>query len=306
MKAIEKIQTAAWLLFRRGTPLRRVRLYRQFREENNRWIETRDWSDRIRDAVASPDNAFIPRVENAGHIIDGELMMHNGLRVGELSYDGEGPRSLMVANKGVHEPQEERVFQEILKVLPSNSAMLELGSFWAFYSMWFYREIKGASCYCVEPDPANIPMGQANFALNFGLNPDRVHFERAYVGAANATADDQTPILCVDAMLQKFGISHLAILHADTQGHELEVLEGAQHALAARTIDYIFLSTHTNELHRKCLAHLKKSRYAILADIDLLETFSFDGLIVARRCELNGPGAFALSRKGERAEMLKS
>ena len=41
--------------------------------------------------------------------MDGQLIMHNGLRVGELSYSGEGNRSLIVTNRGVHEPQEERV-----------------------------------------------------------------------------------------------------------------------------------------------------------------------------------------------------
>jgi len=176
--------------------------------------------------------------------------------------------------------------------------MLELGSFWAFYSMWFYQKVENASCYCVEPDPNNIVMGVENFARNFGEDPERVHFERAFVGAMDGGSDDQTPVLCVDAMMKKFNIDHLSILHADTQGHELDVLAGAGRALGERAIDYIFLSTHLNELHRKCLSRLKKHRYTILADVDLLETYSFDGLIVARRHELEGPGRFPLSRKG--------
>lgn len=127
MKLSDKIHTAIWLLSRQGGPRHRFRLYRQFRRENARWRESLNWADRIRDAKTSSDNAHIPRVENSGQVIDGELIMHNGLRVGELSYDGEGPRSLMVANQGVHEPQEERVFQEILKELQSGATMLELG-----------------------------------------------------------------------------------------------------------------------------------------------------------------------------------
>ncbi len=298
IRIIDKIQTAAWLLTRHGDTVHRLRLHRKFRQENHDWIRTSNWKNRIQDAVASPDNAYIPRVHRAGQIINGELIMHNGLRVGELSYDGEGPRNLMVANRGVHEPQEERVFQEVLRVLPPGSVMLELGSSWAFYSMWFYREVAEARCFCVEPAPDNLPMGQKNFALNFGEKPARVQFEQAYVDATDDVAGDGTPILSVDSLMAKYSIVRLAILHADTQGHEVNVLLGAQNALAARTIDYIFLSTHTNELHRKCLARLKKHRYVVLADVDLLETFSFDGLIVARREELEGPGVFSLSRKG--------
>lgn len=297
MKILDKLHTGSWLITKGGKPLTRLRLYRNFQRENREWQAGFDWKNRIRDAVACPDNAFIPRVENAGRILDGQLVMHNGLRVGELSYDGEGPRSLMVANCGVHEPQEERVFQEVLKVLPAGSVMLELGSYWAFYSMWFHREVQNASCYCLEPDLSNIQMGKDNFVLNFGGNAPRVHFDHAYVGVKDAIAPDKTPILSVDGILRRHRIERLAILHADTQGHELNVLLGATEALDQRRVDYIFLSTHTNELHRKCLAVLRKQHYVILADIDLLETYSFDGLIVARRRELAGPGPFDLSRK---------
>lgn len=164
--------------------------------------------------------------------------------------------------------------------------------------MWFYREVSNAQCFCVEPDPENIPMGQKNFALNFGPEPDRVYFEQAYAGARDEIADDGTPILCVDSLLARHKIGHLHLLHADTQGHERNVLLGASKALKSRKIDYIFLSTHLNELHRKCLSTLEFHDYCILADIDLLETFSFDGLIVARRRELDGPAPFNLSRKG--------
>ena len=292
-----KTRTAAWLIFRHENPLKRIYKLLVFRREKREWIQTTDWRNRIRDAVASSDNFHIPRVENAGQIVDHLLVMHNGLRVGELSYGGEGPRNLMVANRGVHEPQEERAFQEILKILPKGSAMLELGSFWAFYSMWFYREVMDATCFCVEPDPDNILMGKKNFALNFGENPPRLNFQQAYVGALNGVANDGVSILNVDAMMANFKIDQLAVLHADTQGYEVDVLRGAEKALSGSKIDYIFISTHANEKHRNCLAIMRAHDYAILADVDLIETFSFDGLIVARRNELAGHGPFSLSRK---------
>jgi hypothetical protein len=295
----EKLRTAAWLMTKRRNMLKRLRLYLTFRRENFAWRQTFDWGNRVRDALASPDNTYIPRVSSAGKIEDGQLIMHNGLRVHELSYDGEGPRDLMKQNGGVHEPQEERLFMEVIKSLPPGSTMLELGSYWAFYSMWFYREVPNARCFCVEPASRNIQMGKDNFALNFGPQP-RVIFEQAFAGSVDSHvgATLTTPTVSVDGFLAKHQITRLAILHADTQGHELEVLLGAQASLSCKSIDYVFLSTHANELHRKCLHELRKMEYRILADIDLLETFSFDGLIVGQNPAIPKGPFCQLSLKG--------
>jgi FkbM family methyltransferase len=296
----EKLRTAAWLLTKRPGIPQRIRLYLAFRKENRLWGETFDWSNRVRNALACPDNIFIPRVADAGKIDQGQLIMHNGLRVHELSYDGEGPRDLMRKNGGVHEPQEERLFMEVLKYLPSGSTMLEFGSYWAFYSMWFYRDVPEARCFCVEPASRNIQMGKDNFSLNFGAAPPRVMFEQAFAGPTDKAPSikGEAPTVSVDGFLSKHGISHLAMLHADTQGHELDVLYGAARSLSSAAIDYVFLSTHTNELHRLCLEELRGHRYRILADVDLLETYSFDGLIVGQNPRLSAGPFCRLSLRG--------
>lgn len=196
MFLVSKFKTLLWLLTRNHDLWTRIRLYRNFRAENTRWLATTCWDDRVRNALAAPDNARIPRVPEAGRIHDAALTLHNGIRVGELSYDGEGPRRLMAKNRGVHEPQEEFVFQEVLKLLPPGSQMLELGSYWAFYSIWFYHAVPEARCLCVEPDARNLEMGRGNFTLNHGAIPPNVVFEQAYAGAADGRAPDGTPIVC--------------------------------------------------------------------------------------------------------------
>lgn len=279
-----QFKTATWLCTKRPGIFKRLRLYLAFRKENRLWGQSFDWTNRVHNALACPDNAFIPRVADAGKIENGQLIMHNNLRIYELSYDGVGLRDLMKQNRGVHEPQEERLFMEVLKGLPPGSTMLEFGSYWAFYSMWFYSQVANARCFCVEPDSRNMQMGKDNFALNFGDSPPRVAFEQAFAGRKDAIAsrDKDVSTVSVDGFLSKHGILHLAILHADTQGYELDVLLGATDSLASAAIDYVFLSTHSNELHRLCLEELHKHRYRILADIDLIETYSFDGLIVGQ------------------------
>ena len=298
MSPVLKVQTAYWLLTKHGDPWKRWQQHRAWKHELRHWIATEDWTTRIRDAVAAPDNAFIPRHANAGKILDGQLIMHNGLRVGELSYAGEGNRNLIVANRGVHEPQEERVFQEVLKQMPKGATMLELGSFWAFYSMWFYQVVPEAVCYCVEPETHNLEMGRNNFALNFGATPARVSFTRAYVGPVDGQAPNGVPIISVDGFVESHRIERLHLLHVDTQGWEFAALGGARKTLDARRVDYLFLSTHGNQLHYQCLRELRERDFVVLADVDYLDSYSFDGLIVARRRELPGLEPVPLSLKG--------
>eukprot|EP00966_Prymnesium_polylepis_P296337 6845725-Prymnesium_polylepis.1 len=58
-------------------------------------------------------------------------------------------------NKGVHEPAEERLFAEVVGRMPHGAVMIELGSYWAFFSSWFGRAVPRARIFCVEGAPAN-------------------------------------------------------------------------------------------------------------------------------------------------------
>src|SRR3954464_7231994 len=70
----------------------------------------RFWPQRYKDVLSSADNAFIPRVPDAGKVIDGAQVMHNGLRIARGSYYGYPITRMLRLNRGVHEPQEERAF----------------------------------------------------------------------------------------------------------------------------------------------------------------------------------------------------
>jgi len=203
-----------------------------------------EWTERIARTVACPDNARLPRVSDAGVIKNGTQVMHNGLRIYVGSYYGYVMSRLLLENKGVHEPQEELVFSKILPVVKKGGTMLELGSYWAFYSIWFGREVSGGRCICVEPVKQNLEMGEKNFLLN-GLKGD---FLQGYVGSSESTAPDGVPVLTVDATCSRLGIETLAILHMDIQGAELDALKGATNMLSDNRIDYVFVSTHSNQL----------------------------------------------------------
>ncbi|WP_158633564.1 FkbM family methyltransferase [Tautonia sociabilis] len=250
------------------------------------------WRARIDDVISCPDNAAIPRVPGSGTLDHGVLTMHNGLKVYGRSYYGPGNMGLVMANRGVHEPQEERVFAEVLRHVEPAGAMLELGAYWGFYSLWFHKEVPQARCFLVEPDPTYLACGRANFRLNGA----RADFTNALVGPK--PAGGPVPVVTVDAFCDCKGIDRLAVLHADIQGAERDMLDGADRMLRSGRVDYVFISTHSAELHRDCLDRLRSLGFAILASADLHESYSVDGLIAARRPGLFRPDPVPISRKG--------
>lgn len=230
-----------------------------------------DFLGRFREIVSDPLNLLIRRHPQAGCVQDGLVTLHNGIRVpndGPQAYYGTFSYILTI-NRGVHEPLEEYVFQELLEVLPPAPAMLELGAYWGHYSMWLKKARPQASVLLVEPHEGNINTGKSNFSINQLTG----EFVQAFVGAGH---------LEVDAFLQEKGIPRLDILHADIQSFEVEMLRGSTRALQQRAIDYWFISTHTQELHYQVVEELQKHGYRveISADFDL-ETTSYDGFIFA-------------------------
>ena len=106
------------------------------------------------------------------------MTTHTGLKIVAESYYGQGNADLMKANNGVHEPQEEYAFQEVLKFLPASSIILELGAYWGYYSLWFLQAVKAGQAFLVEPEAVNLEVGRRNFAIN----GSRADFTRAFVG----------------------------------------------------------------------------------------------------------------------------
>jgi Methyltransferase FkbM domain len=257
------------------------------------------WQNRTALVVASPDNDFIPRVAGAGEIRRGAQLMHNGVRVAVGGYYGPEMAVLLKRNRGVHEPQEERVFRMVLPEMPEGASMLELGCFWAFYSIWFASAVKNPRCFLLEADSFNLKSGQINFALN-GFTGEWLH---AYVGN---TVDQSSspPVITVDYILQKFGIKRLDILHSDVQGHEVAMLDGAAEALSSGRVRYVFISTHSNDLHANCEKRLRAYNYVMLTSINLYDSFSEDGLIVARHPNYEGIEAVSCSRRSKMLEVL--
>ena len=230
-----------------------------------------DFLGRFREVISDPINLLIERIPMAGVIQGNEVYLHNGNRVpltGEGAYYGPFSQ-LLVINRGVHEPLEEYVFQEILKCMPESPLMIELGAYWAHYSMWLKKVRPAAASIMVEPDPKCLAAGINNFKRN--------GFQGEFIQSAVATGRFE-----IDAFLQSRGITHVDILHTDIQGYEAEMLQGSRAALTDAVADYLFISTHSQELHRQILDGLQRHKYRVEVSSDFdNDTTSYDGFVFA-------------------------
>ncbi len=251
-----------------------------------------DWDKRIEDVVNSRDNKYIARVPDAGEIRQGKQIMHNGLKIHLGSYYGPEYSKMLLLSKGVHEPQEERVFAEVIKTIPTSGTMIEMGAFWSFYSMWFNQQVAGARNFMIEPDAFNIGHGKRNFRLN----KMEGNFTQAFIGR-ESKKESPVNTVAIDDFVEEHQIPFVHMLHSDIQGFEYDMLLGAEKTFKEKRIGYTFISTHSNELHNKCLDFLKKYNFVILANADLDETCSVDGLIAARASYFPGIDPVDISEK---------
>lgn len=246
-----------------------------------------DMAGRIKEIQSDPCNELIPRGESAGEIVDGHLITHNGLRV--LPTD-PGYVQLLQANGGCHEPQEEVVFQEVLKHIPRGGAILELGAYWAFYSMWFAKEVAEARCYLVEPRRKNLKVGKYNFAKN-GVEGKFFHSKigHGYLG--------------VDRFRKTQQLDYIDVLHADIQGAEFEMLCDAEESLMSAKIGYVFVGTHSQKLHYQCKTFLERHGYVTIAHADFDHgTYCCDGVLVARHKDVCGPESIEIALRDPTAQ----
>lgn len=231
---------------------------------------------------------MIEKVEDAG-VIDSNNMvvLHNGNKVpyvGNNSYYNNFS-DILVINRGVHEPLEEFCFQELLKKINTDSpVMLELGSYWSHYSMWFLQKKINGISYMVEPDLENMESG----IFNFKTNGYTGNFINQSVGSINPIHnkinDKQTKDLGfnVDKFVNDYKIEKITVLHSDIQGAEINMLNGSKKSLSSYSIDYLFISTHSQEIHNLSIDILKSYGYIIevSSDVDTQST-SLDGFILA-------------------------
>lgn len=140
--------------------------------------------------LSCSDCSAIPKVPNAGRIerrgdIDVQIM-HNGVEVVAGGYHGAWMSHLIRGLRGHHEPQEEVLFDEVVRRSRHNSLIVELGCFWAYYTNWYLHDVPGSRAVCIEPDARSMGVGRSNTHLNG--HDSRVSFHEAWIGGTPADA----------------------------------------------------------------------------------------------------------------------
>lgn len=239
----------------------------------------------------------IPKVEGAGGIMDfnGERVqiMHEGTKVVAGGYYGDWISRIIANLRGHHEPQEELVFHHLLKHVRPGSLMVEVGSYWAYYTNWFLGAVAGGEAVCLEPDAAHIECGRRNMEIN----GRRAAFINACVGAQDSPSqalrresDGRTvhvPCHDMNGVLRLVRGRPVEILHIDAQGAEVGFLSSMREVAADRKVRFVMVSTHHESIsgspqtHDECRRLLLRMGAIIMAEHTIEESFSGDGLIAA-------------------------
>lgn len=258
-----------------------------------------DADSRVNMTLSCRDADALPKVIGAGGLAEHDCtrvqIMHNGLRVLAGAYHGEWMSRIIGGLRGHHEPQEEAIFAQLVACARPGSLIVELASFWAYYSLWYLRAVPSSVAICIEPDAQHMAVGRRNAQLNGCAN--RVDFIEAWIGARGSAThssrcesdgNERTlPCLDMDGVLARAGGRTIELLHMDCQGVELGFLRSMRLAVAAGKVRFAVVSTHhasisgSRTTHADCMDAICELGGWILAEYAIPESFSGDGLIVA-------------------------
>ena len=237
--------------------------------------------------LACRDCDVLPKVPDAGRIFrrDGERLqiMHDGTLVPADGYCGAWMTRLIAGLYGHHEPQEELVFHHLLSSVRPNTLIVEFGCWWAYYSAWYLAAVPGSAAVCIEPDAVNLDVGRRTMAANGRT----ARFVQAFVGSeAPATAGD-VPCHDMAAIVDLLDGRPIELLHMDVQGAELSFLRSMARVRVRDAVRFLVVSTHHESIsgssatHEDCLREIRGLGGVVLAEHDVFESHSGDGLIVA-------------------------
>lgn len=258
---------------------------------------------RVNLTISCTDADALPKVPGAGEVFerDGVTLqrMFNGVLIEEGCYAGHWMTEVIRSLHGHHEPQEEVAFAAIIDRLQrdniENPRMIEFGSFWSFYSLWFGSALKDAQMFGLEPDPNNLEVGKRNAILNGQEN--QIEFLHGAIGNEpgepllfdNESDGGTTTVIQqdLDSLLTRKNWDKVDLVLVDVQGAEAILLSRARETLKSGRVRFLVVSTHHHAIsndpltHQKAVQLIEECGGHILAEHTPEESFSGDGLVAA-------------------------
>ena len=265
--------------------------------------------------ISCKDADRLPKVQGAGEVfdLDGTSVqrMHNGVLIEEGCYYGPWMTEIIRELRGHHEPQEEVVFHEVLERLVAtepSAGMIELGSFWADYSMWFHQRTHGNRTVALEPDPSYLEVGRRNFALNdmnatflHGAVGDRPAQPSAFTTESTGESIEVRQYDLASPM-NETNVDRVGLLMVDIQGFETLLIDRAADLFSTGAIRFVIVSTHHHQIsgnaltHQQALERLVGCGAHVIAEHTVGESFSGDGLIAVSFDERDRDLSVAISQ----------
>lgn len=180
------------------------------------------------------DGVYITLNEDFGHM---RLYIH------ETDLDGA---PMWLSCFGNYEPEETKMVKEIIKKLPENAAVFDVGANIGWYSIMIKKCFEGVNVYSFEPAPENYARLQKNFRLNdlsvdglmnIGFYKEKgkldFYFQPERTGASsiknNLEQEIETIQVDMDAMdswITEHNTGALDFIKCDVEGAELFVFQG--------------------------------------------------------------------------------
>jgi len=139
-------------------------------------------------------------------------------------------------------------------------AILDVGANIGLAAAWFSREYPDRPIHCFEPlsenarmVPLNCPSASANTVAvgsapgHVELNVDRDAVMASIIPWDRATGARRLAVITLDDYTRDNGIDRVAVLKIDTEGMELDVLDGATTTLGRTGV--VTMETHGRDLH---------------------------------------------------------
>lgn len=173
--------------------------------------------------------------------------------------------------------------------------VLDLGANVGLFAAWIAHHNPGRKIFCFEPLTENaklIPMNCPGAQVNrFGLGKksavvkvdvDEHEIMASSIPTAWPTKKQQIEIKTLDEFSRQEHIAQVAFIKIDTEGMELDVLDGGRKTL--EKTQNVAMETHGGSIHRGAIERLRNAGFNILDENFNNKT----GMVFASRNSLNG------------------
>jgi len=168
-------------------------------------------------------------------------------------------------------------FRNVYRVgaLSEEGAVLDVGANIGLFSLWAAHHNPGRPIFSFEPIAGNCAMVRKNcpaaVVTNAGAGREpsvmSLRVDQHSVMASNSempwpTETQEFPVLPLDDFARQHNITSVAFLKIDTEGMELDVLDGAREVL--RRTARAAMETHSEEKHRGSIERLQTAGLRII------------------------------------------